>query len=200
MKIFLSLLSLAAVVWLASVSYAENTVVVIPLGSDAVQAEGNATAADVLEGVTFSNSTDIGIDGALPVRELDPESTVVQAGYYSGTTLDVVEPDLVSANIKAGTTIFGVQGNPNVVDTSSANAIATQIDIGRVAYVDGEAITGTRPVIWGCVDDGFDFHKCCSLCARSPYKGGTECVNFCGQLEILAYNGSLHLICPDFWP
>jgi hypothetical protein len=52
-------------------------------------------------------------------------------------------PDLISGNVRAGTNIFGVAGNPNVIDTSSADAAATQILEGKKAGVSGSIITGT---------------------------------------------------------
>lgn len=57
----------------------------------------------------------------------------------------LVEPTLLSANIKSGFSIFGVAGNPNVVDTSPGDAVAANILSGKKAFVDGSLVTGTIP-------------------------------------------------------
>ena len=81
----------------------------------------------------------------LHTASLSPTNAVVAAGYYLATNLSLVEPDLVSANLRAGTTLFGVTGSPMVVNTSSGNATTNQILAGRIAWVDGAAITGAIP-------------------------------------------------------
>lgn len=69
------------------------------------------------------------------------------AGYYDGVTWVAADnPNLVSANIKAGASILGVSGKSTVVDTEDANANANQILTGYGAYVNGSKITGTMPV------------------------------------------------------
>ena len=54
-------------------------------------------------------------------------------------------PDLVSGNIKSGVNLFGVNGNSNVVDTSSGDAAAGDLLSGKIAWVDGAQVTGTMP-------------------------------------------------------
>ena len=81
----------------------------------------------------------------LHTASLSPASAVVPAGYYSATNLSLVDPDLVTSNLRAGTTLFGVTGSPMVVNTSSGNATTNQILAGRVAWVDGAAVTGAIP-------------------------------------------------------
>ena len=52
---------------------------------------------------------------------LSPLSREVKAGYYNATTLDTVDRDLISDNIKEGVTIFGVTGtyiSPTCFDKS----------------------------------------------------------------------------------
>jgi hypothetical protein len=48
----------------------------------------------------------------------------------------------LSSNIKNGVTLFGVAGDPNVVDTSSGDAVATEILTGKKAWVAGIEVTG----------------------------------------------------------
>ena len=53
------------------------------------------------------------------------------------------DPDLVSGNIRAGVSIFGVSGDPNVIDTQTATpAAASDIRSGKVAFANGSQITG----------------------------------------------------------
>jgi len=70
----------------------------------------------------------------------------IPAGIYDiGAGVVQGDADLISANIKAGKTIFGVNGDPNVVDTSAGTAAANKILLGYKAYVDGSLITGSIP-------------------------------------------------------
>ena len=64
-----------------------------------------------------------------------------QKGYYDGsdTWAFLNEPNLISNNIRAGSSIFGVNGN----FTADATATAGQIASGATAYVNGNKITGT---------------------------------------------------------
>ena len=58
---------------------------------------------------------------------------------YVGVKTDDI--NLVSGNIKKGTSIFGVSGT----FTSDANATAAYILSGKTAYVNGSKVTGTMP-------------------------------------------------------
>jgi hypothetical protein len=107
-------------------------------------ASGNATTNQILAGrVAWVNGA--AITGAIPARALSATTTAVNAGYYAGTNLNDVDVDLASANVRAGSTIFGVAGNPFVVNTGSGNAVAENILVGNVAWVDGVCITGSLP-------------------------------------------------------
>ena len=55
--------------------------------------------------------------------------------------------DLLSSNIKSGATIFGISGDPNVVDTSSGTLTAGSVLSGIVGFSGGAEITGTMPNI-----------------------------------------------------
>jgi len=84
-------------------------------------AEGNTITSHVLAGDTFSNDTDTGLLG----------------------TLDLTY--LVSGNVRSGVTINGITGKSSVVETSSANANASNILSGKTGYVNGYLITGNIP-------------------------------------------------------
>lgn len=108
-----------------------------------------ATTANVIAGKTFWGLRTDGSwgprTGTLPPQTLNPASNSVPAGYYSATSLNTVDIDLTTANIRAGVTIFGVIGSPNLVNTTESTSPATagQILAGRKAFVNGVALTGT---------------------------------------------------------
>jgi len=81
---------------------------------------------------------------SVALKTLSPLSLVVAEGYYAATTLDTVDADLVTGNIKSGATIFGVAGKAQVVDTTEAGnpAAAANITTGKIAFVNGVKITG----------------------------------------------------------
>lgn len=68
------------------------------------------------------------------------KTATTDAGPITGS-LDLSA--VVSGNLRAGVTIDGITGKPSVVDTSDANAIASQILAGLYAYVNGSKLTGT---------------------------------------------------------
>lgn len=115
----------------------------IPLGGK--KPAGDAVAADVLEGKTFSNKDDVGVTGTMATQSLSANSTTVPAGYYHATTLNGVDSDLATGNIRSGATIFGVAGKTEVVDTTSGDVVAGEILSGKKAWVDGVEVTGTIP-------------------------------------------------------
>lgn len=74
---------------------------------------------------------------------------VLPQGLYNMATdlrVYISDPNLISKNIKSGSKIFNVPGDPNVVDTSNATATAAEIAAGKVAYVKGQKVTGTRGI------------------------------------------------------
>lgn len=62
--------------------------------------------------------------------------------YLSGTQVISGDANLISSNIRSGVSIFGVNGNSNVVNTSSGTATANHILKGYKAWVGGAEITG----------------------------------------------------------
>jgi hypothetical protein len=103
-------------------------------------ASGTATTADILYGKTADiNCDNVAEVGTMPIQTLSDSTDVVNAGYYEKTWLSQVDPDLASANIAVGKTIFGFDGTY----TSDANATADKIVSGYTAYVNGVKLTGT---------------------------------------------------------
>ena len=76
-----------------------------------IKSLGNAVAANVLSGTTFSNATGANISGTMPTNTLSSANDTVAAGYYAATALHTVDPNLAAGNIKTGTSIFGIAGS-----------------------------------------------------------------------------------------
>lgn len=80
-------------------------------------------------------------------KEVTPGASAQDVTPTSGKYLSKVsvagDADLVSANIKAGVNIFGVDGKSSVVDTADATATAANMLSGKTAYVNGSKVTGT---------------------------------------------------------
>lgn len=117
----------------------------------------NAEQADVLSGKTFhtssggktGNMTNNGaVSGTITDQNYANGYTIPQ-GYHNGSgTVNVSSTEkakIISENIKSGVTIFGVQGDGNVVDTtiSSDAASSSTILSGKKAFVNGSEITGS---------------------------------------------------------
>ena len=97
---------------------AANKVVVVPLGGE--KSAGDAVASDVLAGKTFSNASEVGINGTMATQTLGPNSSAVSAGYYEAASLEVIDSDLNTSSIRKGITIFGITGlNPGIMGCSS---------------------------------------------------------------------------------
>jgi len=112
---------------------------------------GTATAANVLSGATFFGASQSDWDlqtgtmanvGAQTITPSTSNQTIT-AGYHSGEGYCAGDSDLISANIKSGINLFGVDGASSVVDTSTGDAIAGNILSGKIAWVNGNQITGT---------------------------------------------------------
>ena len=114
-----------------------------------------ATSGQVLSTVAFFNTDTDNWgpqSGSVETRTLSDSSTTVEVGYYEQTDLSDVDSDLATGNIKQGVTVFGVDGDPDVADTSSGNAVEGEIMSGKVAWVDGSEVTGNVPA--GSSQDG----------------------------------------------
>ena len=127
---------------------------------------GTATAPDILEGKTATVPSGV-ITGTMPshapsviassYRLLTVGDTAgdvgillrFPVGYYPKNnnnvdpSVQLAEPNLISGNIKANASIFGVTGKSTVVDTADATAVADDIAAHKTAYVNGEKVEGT---------------------------------------------------------
>lgn len=135
-------------------------------GKTATAADTNLTAGNIKTGVTifgtagtFTSDGDAAasdlrlnkkayvagnlVTGTMPTQALSNANTTVSAGYYAATDLTTVDGDLATGNVRSTVTLFGVAGDPNVVNTSSGDATAVDLLTGKKAWVDGTEITGT---------------------------------------------------------
>lgn len=122
--------------------------------NDTTLPDGGAAAGDILTGKKGW------VNGALVTGTMASNGTLTQTitapsqvvtlktGYYAGGTVKINEADqklLVAGNIKSGVTILGVDGGPNVNDTTltSTAAGAGDIALGKQAWANGVLLTGT---------------------------------------------------------
>ena len=108
---------------------------------------GTAVETDVLSGKSFSNSSSTGLNGSMTnvgQQIITPTNTsrTISPGYHNGTGYVVGDSALNTNNIRAGATIFGVNGNTAVVNTSTGNATVGDILQGAKAWVNGTEIAG----------------------------------------------------------
>lgn len=116
--------------------------------------DATAVAADVLYPKTIYKADGTKVTGGITTKtssDLTSSNLTVTApaGYYaSAASTTLSDASLVSGNIKAGATIFGVSGATNVVDTTIASGGAAQANIlsGYSAYVNGSLVEGNASV------------------------------------------------------
>jgi len=117
-----------------------------------VPSGGTATSTNVLSGKTYfgDSQTDWSLqtgtmadNGTFSLTASSTDQSITE-GYYSGGTL-LGDADLITTNIKSGINIFGIDGNSNVVDTSSGDAVAGDLLSGKIAWAGGISIIGTIP-------------------------------------------------------
>lgn len=106
--------------------------------------DATATAEDILAGKTAYGATGK-LTGTIPTKTgetITPgtENQTISGGQYLTGDITVEgDADLVAGNIKSGVSLFGVAGS----FTEDADATAADIAMGKMAYVDGEKVTGT---------------------------------------------------------
>jgi len=125
--------------------------ILAPTGAKLV---GDGQPADMLPGKTFMNEDGEQV-GAMPTKAaatFTPTTTpqLIAAGQYlSGEQTIIGDADLVSANIKAGKSIFGVAGKTTVVDTEDGYIDgANRVLAGFAGYADGVRYQGALKNNW----------------------------------------------------
>lgn len=110
-------------------------------------AEGDADVSSVLATKKFSNDNDTGLVGTMPNNGAvsstltnSNQEYIIPAGFHNGLgKIKVIVTNLAAEAIKAGTTVGGIVGT----FTSDANATASDIANGKIAYINGNKVTGT---------------------------------------------------------
>ena len=129
-----------------------NTLVpkVLQIESGIDTSDATATSAEIREGYTaYVNGVkvtgtipDCGATTYIPTTE---DQHFAPGSYISGVQTVKGDANLISDNIKAGVEIFGVSGNPNVIDTTVNEvntASTTNMLKDTVAFVNGTKIIG----------------------------------------------------------
>lgn len=73
------------------------------------------------------------------------DQTIASGQYLSGIQTILGDANLLTDNIKAGASIFGITGKSSVVDTGDATAGAGDILSGKTVYINGAKTTGNMP-------------------------------------------------------
>lgn len=100
-------------------------------------------ASKILSGTSYCGTAGTISDIGQQIITASTSNLTITQGYHDGTGYCLGDSDLISSNIKSGVNLFGVDGDGNVVDTSSGNATAGDIFSGKIAWVNGTSTAGT---------------------------------------------------------
>lgn len=124
----------------ATVSTGTNTLTL----TKTVSITPNVTTAGYISSGTAGNATvtltaNVTTKAAATITPGTTNQTIASGTYLTGTQTIAGDANLIAANIKAGTSIFNINGTY----TSDATASAADIVNGETAYVNGRMLTGT---------------------------------------------------------
>jgi len=147
---------------------------------------GDATANEIISGkkVWIDGLEITGSMNNIGAQMITPSinNQAITQGYHNGNGSVSGDADLIASNIKSGINIFGVDGSPFVVDTGSGNALASEILSGKIAWVDGNEVTGTLTDIGQQIITP----SAVSQAITQGYHNGTGTVN--GDADLIAGN------------
>ena len=123
-------------------------------GGGATTGKDTATVADVRKGKTFHAGKTLkpqtGTMKDCEITNVKPgkAAQTIPKDSYIATDIQIEgDSNLVSANIKAGKSIFGVSGNENVIDTSSCNLESDRMLEGQTGGSKGKIVNGSVPTL-----------------------------------------------------
>ena len=111
-----------------------------------IEATGDATAADVLSGKTFSKAGSANLTGTMVnhgSKSYTPSASeqTITAGYYDGTGKVNTDSDLTAGNIKKDVDIFGVTGN--VIEATGTVTASYVLDDSTFSNATSAGLTGS---------------------------------------------------------
>ena len=112
--------------------------------------DANAVVLDVLPGKTFYQGG-VRRTGTMATKAAETftpstvNQTIAADLFLTGIQTIAGSASLVTGNIRAGVSIFGVAGKSSVVETASATILAADILSGKTGFANGALITGTIP-------------------------------------------------------
>ncbi len=104
------------------------------------------TLASLTSGTKYSNPLLINYTGGYLDITWNSSGKVILPGgtiFSISNSRVATAANIQAANIKKGTSIFGVAGTLEILDTSDADATVDDLLSGKTAYVNGNKITGT---------------------------------------------------------
>ena len=128
-----------------------GTISAVTSSVDANITQGNIKAGVTILGVTGNVQPDKpdqtkSCTPTISQQTIEPDTGYELASVTVGAVTSAIDSNIVSGNIKSGTTILGVNGSSTVVDTNDGDATAGDIASGKYAYVKGNKITGSMTV------------------------------------------------------
>ncbi|WP_435924666.1 tail fiber protein [Paenibacillus sp. DYY-L-2] len=169
-------------------STSESWAQLIPKMAAIIKANGDATAADVLSGKTFSNAGGNGLIGSMPNQGAKTSTITTQggqytipAGYHNGSgKITASFANLVAGNVKSGINIGGVTGT--LVGANSATISyaypRTNVSAGALRLLDTvitlppnlSYISYVYSIVWGAFPTSyrdFNYHTAQKFSAGS---------------------------------
>ena len=123
----------------ATVSTGTNTLTLTKTVRVTPSVSAGYVSAGTAGNSSVSLTASVATKAAATITPGTTNQTIASGTYLTGTQTISGDADLVAANIKQGTQIFGVTGSY----TSDATAAASDIVSGETAYANGSKITGS---------------------------------------------------------